>query len=233
MSIIGHLAELRNRLVWVFSSVALASIAGWVTFDRVVDLLLAPACPWLDPCRLIVQSPVEAFTIRIRVAVTIGFVIAFPIVLFHVWRFVAPGLHKHERKWSIPFIGAGMLLFCGGITFAYVTLPQALEFLIGPAITGSSVDVLLRVKEYVSFILLYLLAFGLTFQFPILLLFATLARIVTSKQLAKARRWVFMGIAVVVAFATPSVDFVTMGALTFALYVLYEASIGISRLLKR
>ncbi len=224
------------RLIWVVASVAIAGIAGWVLFDQVVEALLKPARPYLTDLsggKLIFTSPIEAFTLRLKVAMYIGFAIAFPIVLFHIWRFVSPGLRRNERRYAVPFIGSGMVLFAAGAFFAWYTLPQALRYLIGPAITGNSVQPLLSAKSYMDFGLLYLAIFGIAFEFPVALMFMTLIRVLSSRQMAKYRRHVFMGIAVASAILTPSVDWFTMTALTAALYILYEACIWLGRLLRR
>lgn len=233
MHLLDHLRELRRRLIWVILGVGLGAIVGWIYYPTILAALIKPACPFLDECRLIVTSPLEAFNLRLKLAAFVGFVLSFPFVLFHVWRFVAPGLHRNERKWAVPFIGGGVLLFAIGIASAYYTLPTSLEFLIGPSITGPDVDALLRARDFVSFIQVYLLTFGITFQFPILLIALSLAGILPSATMKKYRRHVFMGIAVLMAVATPSVDLVTMGILTAAAYTLYEMTILIVRLLKR
>lgn len=235
MSLLEHLEELRGRLIWIFATVALAGIAGWLLFDRVVITLLEPARPYLDLTGgdLTVIGPLEAFTTRLKVAVYVGFAFAFPVVLFQLWRFVSPGLHKNERRYAVPFISSGILLFSGGVVFAYLTLPQALRFLIGPEITGEFVTPLLGAKSYLDFALLYHAAFGLAFEFPVALMFLALIRVITSRQMAKYRRHVFLGIALASALLTPSVDWFTMTAMTAALYVLYEACIWLARLFKR
>lgn len=237
MTLLEHLEELRNRLVWVILSVSVAAIAGWMLFDVVVEQLLLPAQPYLDEGpsqgKLVFTGPLEAFTVRLKVAMYIGFALAFPIVLYHFWRFVSPGLYAKERRYAVPFIASGMALFTLGVGFAYYTLPQALTFLIGPAITGDAIRPLLTAKQYLDFTLLYHASFGLAFEFPVVLMFLTLTRIVTSRQMASVRRHVFLGIAVVVAFLTPSVDWYTMTIMTVALYLLFEGSIWLSRLLKR
>lgn len=235
MPLLEHLGELRNRLIWVIASVAIAGIGGWVMFDRVIELLLRPAAPYLDLTdgRLIFTGPLEAFTLRFKVAAYVGFGIAFPVVLFHAWRFVSPGLRSAERRYAIPFLLAGIVLFGFGVWFAYETLPQALRWLIGTPITGQNVRPFLSAKQYIDFGLLYHAAFGLSFEFPIVLMALTLLRIVSSRQLAKFRRHVVVGIAVFVAVITPTVDWVTMGSMTLILYVFFEACIWISRLLRR
>jgi sec-independent protein translocase protein TatC len=236
MTLLEHLEELRRRLIWVLVCVAVAGIAGWFVFDRVVDVLLGPARPYLHDLtggKLVFTGPLEAFTLRFKVAIYLGFGLAFPVVLFQVWRFVSPGLHKNERRYAVPFIASGIVLFAGGVFFAWFTLPQALKFLIGPAITGTDVRPLLGAKNYIDFALLYHVAFGIAFELPVLLMILALMRVVSSRQMAKHRRHVFMGIAVAAAVLTPSVDWFTMTALTTAMYVLFEACIWLARLLRR
>jgi sec-independent protein translocase protein TatC len=236
MTLLEHLDELRYRLIWVIVSVGLSAAGGWLLFDRVVSVLIHPACPYLrgpGGCTLVFTGPLEVFLLRLKVGVYVGFAIVLPLVLYHFWRFVAPGLHRQEKRYVVPFIFFGVLLFATGVWFAFLTLPQALRFLIGPSIAGTHIRPLLTGRQYVDFMLLYLSAFGLSFEFPLVLMFLALARVITSRQMASARRHVFLGIAVVVAVATPSVDFYTMTVLTIALYVLYEMCIWLSRLLKR
>lgn len=236
MPLLEHLEELRRRLIWVFAGVSLAAVGGWFLFDPVIDLLLDPARPYLKDLtggNLVFTSPLEAFTLRFKVAMYIGFVVAFPLVLAQLWRFVSPGLHAKERRYAVPFIGSGMLLFGGGVAFAFVTLPQALRFLIGPEITGANVTPLLGAKAYIDFALLYHMMFGLAFELPVVLMGLSLLRVVSSRQMAKYRRHVFIGIAIASALLTPSADWITMLALTAAMYVLFEACIWLSRLLKR
>lgn len=236
MTLLEHLEELRSRLIWIAAFVSVGGIAGWVVFDQVIETLLEPARPYLKDLaggKLIFTSPVEAFGLRMKVAFYVGFALAFPVILFHVWRFVSPGLKRNERRYAVPFIAGGLVLFAIGVAFAIFTLPQALRYLIGPAITGNSVQPLLSAKSYVDFGLLYLAAFGLAFEFPVILMLLTLTRVLSSRRMAQYRRHVFLGIAVASALLTPSVDWFTMIALTLALYVLYEACIWISKLLKR
>src|SRR5437870_1597999 len=152
MSLLEHIEELRRRVIWIIASVTLAAVAGWFMFDPVVRLLLKPARPYLQTIthgQLIVTGPLEAFTLRFKIAFVIGFVFAFPIVLYQVWRFVAPGLHRNEKRYAVPFIASGMVLFACGAWLAIYTLPEALRFLIGPAITGGQISPVLAAKSYV------------------------------------------------------------------------------------
>jgi sec-independent protein translocase protein TatC len=236
MTLLEHLEELRTRLIWIFAAVGVAAIAGWILFDWVVNTLLEPARPYLKDLthgKLIFTTPIEAFTLRLKVAMYIGFAIAFPFVLFHVWRFISPGLHRNERRWAKWFIGAGWILFLGGAWFGWYTLPQAFHYLISSSIAGKNLVPLLSGKSYIDFGLLYLVAFGLGFEFPMVVIFAALIGAVNSRQMSKYRRHVFLGLAVASAVLTPSVDWFTMTALTVALYILYEISIWVTKLVLR
>lgn len=233
MQLLDHLGELRKRLIWIVLGVGAGAVVGWIMYPQILVILKAPACPYLEDCKLIVTGPLEPFHLRLKIAASAGFALAFPVVLYNVWRFVSPGLKSSERKWAIPFIGGGMLLFAVGIGFGYYSIPASLEFLIGPSITGPDVEPLLRAGEFIGFIQTYLLVCGLMFQFPVVLVALSLARILPSARMRKYRRHVFIAIAIVIALATPSVDPWTMGVFTGAAYLLYEISILIAWLLKR
>lgn len=236
MTILEHLAELRYRLIWSLSATGVAAVVGWFAFNPVVRLLLKPARPYLTGPSggfLVFTSPTEAFVLRFEIAFYVGAAIALPVILFHFWRFVAPGLRAQEKRYIVPFVFAGVVLFAVGVAFAYTTLPQALRFLIGPAISGPYIRPLLTGKQFISFMLLYLAAFGVSFQFPVVLMFLTLARVITSRQMGVYRRHVLVATAIVVAVVTPTVDWYTMTVLTVALYLLYEGSIWLSRALRR
>lgn len=237
MSLLEHLEELRGRILWVAASVAVGAVAGWILFDLVVDALLRPARPFLEegPAqgRLIFTGPLEAFTVRLKVSVYVGFGLALPIVLFHVWRFIAPGLRDVERRYAIPFVGSGIVLFGLGVAFAYLSMPQALRFLIGTEITGGDIQPLLAAQNYLNFALLYHVAFGIAFEFPVALMFLTLTGIISADQMARYRRHVFVGLSFFVALLTPSVDWYTMTIMTVVMYALYESTIWITRLVRR
>jgi sec-independent protein translocase protein TatC len=137
-----------------------------------------------------------------------------------------------ERRYAAPFVVGGMVLFCGGIAFALYTMPQALRFLIGPIITGDQLEPMLTGREYIGFAMRYLLAFGLAFQLPVVLMILALARVVTSGQMAKYRRHVLVGFTALAAFLTPP-DAYTLVLGAGVLYAMYEASIWLARLFRR
>jgi sec-independent protein translocase protein TatC len=176
-------------------------------------------------------NPTEAFSVAMRLSVFGGFVLASPVVFYQLWAFVNPALTKKERRWAIPVVAALVVLFLLGVAFAYWVLPRGLGFLLGiqPGVDTSN----LRVGEYVSFVLRFLLVFGLAFEFPVFLFATAAAGLVTSAQLAKGRRWAVLAIVTIGAIVTPSGDPGTLFALAVPLYGFYEATIWLVKLVLR
>lgn len=245
MTVVEHLTELRRRLVIIILAVALASIVGFVFFDEIFGLFKEPYCdalrklPEIAPpgsvdggeCRLSFFNVAEPFLVRLKIALFTGLAIALPIVLYQVWMFVTPGLTKRERRLGLPFVVASVILFAGGGWFALWTLPRALSFLLGLA--GDVATPVVGIGQYVSFLMFMILAFGLSFEFPILLIFLAAARVITSQQLRQARRWAYVGVAIAAAVITPSQDPYSWAAVAGPLIVFYELSILVARLMKR
>ena len=244
MSVLEHLTELRKRLLFSLVSVAVASIAGFVFFDQIFALIVAPYCDALQSlppearptgligeCDLVFSSPVDPFLTRIKVALFSGLAIALPIVLFQFWRFITPGLTKRERRLGIPFVLASLVLFAGGVAFAYFTIPRGLSFLL--SFGGESLVPLLTVDRYLNFLVFLVLAFGLSFEFPLVLIFLAAAGVVTARQMSGWRRYVYFGLLVFAAVITPTQDPYTMLLLGVPLVLLYEGAVLIARLFKR
>ena len=177
------------------------------------------------------MGAVDPVLIKLKVVAFVGLFIALPVVLWELWRFVVPGLRARERRYAIPFVFFSVLLFALGAFLAYVTLPKALGFLLGFA--GSQFTPLLTGDRFLSFVMLVALAFGLSFEFPIVLIFLTAAGVVSTQQLRSWRRWVILGIAVFAAFITPSADPYTMLAMMIPMCLFYEAAIIVGRFLRR
>jgi sec-independent protein translocase protein TatC len=156
--------------------------------------------------------------------------LASPIVLYHVWAFVAPALTKKEKKWVVPIVGSFVVLFAGGVLFGYALLPRALDALLG-IFEGVSNDLL--IGAYYSFVLRLLLAFGLTFQLPIFLYALAATGVVTSQQLARGRRWAILLIVIGAAAVTPTGDPLTMAVMAVPLYLLYELTLILVRVTLR
>ncbi|MEX2458503.1 MAG: twin-arginine translocase subunit TatC [Actinomycetota bacterium] len=245
MTVVEHLTELRRRLVIIILAVGLASIAGFVFFDQIFGLFKEPYCdalrklPEIAPpgtleggqCRLNFFNVTEPFLVRLKIALFTGLAIALPIVLFQVWGFVTPGLTKRERRMGLPFVVASVVLFAAGGWFAFWTLPRALSFLLGLA--GDVATPVVGINQYVSFLMFMIIAFGLSFEFPILLIFLAAARVVTSQQLRRGRRWAYLGVVIAAAVITPSQDPYTMLGMAVPLGIFYELSILVARLMKR
>jgi sec-independent protein translocase protein TatC len=242
MTVIEHLVELRKRIVISLIGVGIGAIAGWALYPQVLKLLIhsyESAChalpaanrPPIHCDQLVTSSVLEPFFVRLKVSVFTGLAIALPVVLLQLWRFITPGLTKKERRLAIPFVAASVLLFVLGGFFAFWTLPRGLHFLLGFA--GSSIVVLPQATKYFSFVLLLILAFGISFEFPLVLIFLAWLRIVPSSRLRQWRRMAILVITVFAAVITPSQDPYTQLAMMIPMIVFYEVAIMVARLMKR
>jgi sec-independent protein translocase protein TatC len=237
MSVVDHLKELRDRLVWSLLAIAIGAVVCFIFFELIIDLLVEPyrdatiSRAYPDGKPLIFTHPLEAFATRIKVAAYGGFVIASPVVFFHLWRFITPGLHDNEKKYAIPFVVASVVLFMGGSGVAILTFPKALNFLLN--VGGGDLDPLLSAGSYITLVFLMILAFGVSFEFPIVIMFLLLARVLNTQQLRKARKFTFLGLVIFCAVITPSQDPISLFAMAVPMYLLFEGSIILGRILKR
>lgn len=231
MTLVGHLGELRRRLVISAAALAVGGLVGFVLYGRILDVLLGPYVSATGSSKLFITDPLEGFATRIKVAGYCGLVLAMPVVLWQIWQFVTPGLHRRERRLAIPFVLSGVVLFVFGATLAFLTLPKALEFLV--QIGGENLETIFSPSSYLKLVTFMMVAFGLAFEFPVVLVFLQLARIVTSRRLRSWRRYTAVGIFIFVAVATPSQDPYSLFALAVPMYVFYEGAIVAGRLLKR
>jgi sec-independent protein translocase protein TatC len=240
MTVVEHLEELRRRLIIAFIAVGLGSIVGWFLYPYFMDLIRAPFCDYVTQhpearppagCDLVITGLIDPFIVKMKIVVYLGLAVALPVVLWQVWAFVNPGLTEGERKYAIPFVASSTVLFFLGAAFAYWTLPRALNFLLGFA--GAGITPILTADRYVSFIVLVTLAFGLSFLFPVLLVFLELVGILSSRRLRSWRRYSILFISIFAAVITPSSDPYTMLAMMIPMYVFYEAAIIIGRLMKK
>jgi sec-independent protein translocase protein TatC len=230
MSVVDHLRELRDRLIWSMMAIAVGAVICFIFFSPIIHLMVHPYREATGK-GLIFTQPLEAFMTRIKVAAYGGFVIASPVVFFHLWRFITPGLNPKEKKYAIPFVVSSVVLFAGGSLVAVITFPKALNFLLG--VGGKDLDPLLSAGSYLTLVFLMILAFGVSFEFPIVMMFLLLARIITTAQLRKIRKYAFLGIVIFAAVITPSQDPISLFAMAIPMYLLYEVSIILGRLLKR
>lgn len=235
MPLMEHLVELRSRLIKSAYAIAAGAIVGWIIYKPLVDFLRKPLEKLSkDPNvsqAFISFEPMEQFMLRIKMSGYVGLALAMPIVLFQVWKFVSPGLYKNERKYALSFVASATLLFALGAAIAYYTLPAALDFLTG--VGGNDVQYQYTAESYLMLILYMMIAFGIGFQFPILLVFIQLAGVVSPKQLSQFRRFAIVIIFVIAAVITPSADPISLFALALPMVVFYEVSILIGRLVAR
>jgi sec-independent protein translocase protein TatC len=153
--------------------------------------------------------------------------LASPVLFYQIWRFISPGLHRNERRYTAAFVGSSVVLFALGAACAYITMPKALDFLL--TVGGDQIEQLMRVSSYMSFLMFTMLAFGIGFQFPILLIALQLVGILQTSTLVRWRRESFVGIVFIAAILTPSVDPFSLFALAIPMYLFYEASILVGR----
>jgi sec-independent protein translocase protein TatC len=244
MTLTEHLAELRQRIIRAALAVLVGMIAIMALYDRVLKFLTQPydrLCD-ADPdfCglamtdgspSLLITDPVEGLSTRVRIAMYGGLLIALPVIMWQIWRFVVPALKANEKKYAIPFILSSVTLFLLGCVLAYLTLEKALEFLISWA--GQDVENLFQVSKYVRLVTLMAFAFGVGFQFPVLLVFLQLVGVLTPQQLLGAWRYAILGIVVAAAVITPSGDPISLTALAAPMLVLYFVAIGVGLIAQR
>ncbi|MGH2677010.1 MAG: twin-arginine translocase subunit TatC [Actinomycetota bacterium] len=237
MTLVEHLDELRRRLIISMAAVALASVVGFVFYQPILDFLQKPyrdaveSLPQTITSDLIVTTPTEPFLAFIKIGVFSGLLIALPVLLYQVWRFITPGLTHRERRFAIPFVLSSLVLFAGGTLFAFMILPRGLNFLF--SFGGDNLVPLLTIDRYLSFLFFLILAFGLSFELPLVLLFLTGVRVISSAQLRRWRRYAALGTVIFAAMATPTQDPYTMLLMWIPLYLLYEGAILVARLMKR
>ncbi len=246
MTLMEHITELRNRVVKSVIAVILGGALGFTLYAPVLDRLVEPYCDQkaeqaerradagledaesLDTgCQLVVTDPLESFSIRLKVSAYLGLLFASPVVLWQLWRFITPGLYDNEKRYAIPFVLSSVLLFVAGAALALWTFPKTLEFL--SAFGGDNLTTLYTPGKYLGLLIFMMLAFGIGFEFPIVLTFLQLARVLHWRQLVSFARYAVVLIFVANAIITPSGDPVTLLALSVPMCIFYVISILIGR----
>ena len=179
----------------------------------------------------IFTGPIDAFATRLKVATYGGIVLAAPVWLWELWRFITPGLNPKEKKYAVPFLIASICLFLLGGVVALLTLEPALNFLLGAG--GDNLKPLLTADKFLSLVSLMIVAFGIAFEFPVVLMFLLIARVVSTQQLRKWRRWAIVLIFAFAAIITPSQDPYSLFLMAIPLCIFYEVCIIIGRIMKR
>jgi sec-independent protein translocase protein TatC len=247
MSLTEHLSELRMRIIRAGLAIMLGVIIIVAAYDTVLSWLTGP---YADLCKrrepgycgnsfdpstgdvsLVILDPVEGLATRLRVAFYGGFVLALPVVLWQLWKFIVPALHKNEKQYAVGFVMSSVVLFIGGGYLAFTTLERALEFLIDWA--GADVDQVFQVQAYIRLVTLMVVAFGVGFTIPVMLVFLQLLGVLSWRTLLGAWRYAIVGTFLVAAAITPSGDPISLLALSVPMIVLYFIAVLIGRVVQR
>jgi sec-independent protein translocase protein TatC len=238
MSMMDHLNELRMRIIRCVLSVGIGFFLFLAFYDPIKNFLTQP---YRNLCEkrpdfkcdgsLYSLGPLDGFSARMKLCAYGGIVLALPVILWQIWRFVVPALSKKEKRYAVPFISSTVVLFAAGCGLAYWTLDKALEFLI--SWSGTDVTSTFQVTKYMMLVVLMMLAFGVGFLSPVLVVFIQLAGLVTPKTLVKQWRYAIMIIFVTAAVITPSGDPISMMALAIPLTILYLLAVFVGWLLVR
>jgi sec-independent protein translocase protein TatC len=233
MPLAGHLGELRRRVIISLIAIVAGTIVAYVFHETLLHFLTHPYCQLPDRyrlvgnrCTLFVTGVLDPFRVTLKVSLYGGVVASSPVWLYQIWRFITPGLHSHERRYAMSFVGASIVLFGLGGAFAWLTLEKGLHFLLGFASGG--LTSLLSFDSYLSFVVAMVLIFAVSFEFPLLIVMLNRFGVLSAQRLRRSNRGVVFGIFVFAAVATPSQDPFTMSALALPLCVLYGVAVVIA-----
>jgi len=230
MTFVEHLDELRRRLIISVAAIAVGSVGGWFLFNSVLTLLKQPLCKYLPHnCTLYASDIYGLFTLQLKTAVVLGFMFALPVTIWQLWLFVAPAFGPKANTWAPIWMTSALLLFVGGVAVGYEVVPLAVKFFGGFQKNGLAL--LLFASSYINFIVLVLVVFGISFELPLVLVSLSAAGITSSRWLASKRLIFFFGVFIFATVATPGADWISPLVLGSILYVLFEVSIAVSRLI--
>ena len=226
MTLIGHLGELRNRIIISIIAVVVGTSIAYYFIDELMRFVIEPAG------KLYFMSPAEGFFAYLKLAVFAGLMLALPVVLWQIWAFIAPALTKSEAKWALIMVPGSVLLFFTGMLFAYfVVWPAAVKFFLG--FGSETLQPLLSLGQYLSFLLSFIVPFGLIFNLPLGLLILAKMGIISSGFLARKRKIMILVAFIIGGIITPTPDVFSQTMMAVPIILLYEASIWAVRLLLR
>ncbi len=226
----AHLQELRKRLILSFIAVGVGFVLCYAFAESIFNILASPLIKVMPAGgSLIFTSVAEAFFTYMKVAFIAGLILTSPFILYQIWAFVAPGLYQKEKKYVVPFVLGGSLFFAMGVLFGYfIAIPIGFKFLLGYA--TDFIKPMPSMKEYLSFSIKFLLAFGLVFEFPVVLVLLARIGVIDAKMLARQRKYAILLIFIFAAAVTPSPDLISQILMALPLIGLYELSIVLSKL---
>lgn len=232
MPLTEHLRELRSRLVKSGIAIAIGMVVGWIYYPELFAWLSAPFMGAVEQAQaegrevtLALTGVADPFVLQMQVAAVAGVVLAAPVWLYQLWRFVTPGLHRHERRWAIGFVAVAFPLFLGGVALAYAVLPLGLQVLLG--FTPDNVENIVSVDRYLSFFLRTVLVFGVGFLVPLLLVLLNFAGVLTGRRLITWWRWIIVTVVLFAAVATPTGDPINLLLLAGPILLLVAIAVGV------
>lgn len=235
MPLTEHLRELRSRLVKAGLAIAAGMVIGWVYYAQLFALLSKPFDQVVQEAKaqgqevtLALTGVADPFVLQLQVAAVAGVVLSAPVWLYQLWRFVTPGLHRHERRWALGFVAVATPLFFGGVVVAYIFLPLGLQVLLG--FTPQGVANIVSVDKYLSFFLRTMLVFGVGFLAPLLLVLLNFAGVLSAKRLISWWRWIILIVFLFGAIATPTGDPINLMLLAGPMLVLVGIAVVIAYL---
>jgi len=236
MTLIEHVRELRNRLFWASLGLVAGLIVGFLISHWVFDVLKEPYCAipssWVQradgtkTCNFITLGVTDQLMLRLKIALWIGLIVGSPVWLFQLWAFIAPGLHRHERKWAYIFVAIAAPLFIGGAVIAFTAIGHSLPWIMEAGVIGSTTQ--LEVTSYVGFVTNMILLFGVAFEFPLILLMLNFTGVVTARRLLSWWRVVVFLSFAFAAIATPDPGPFGMTLLAACMSALYFISVGVA-----
>ncbi|MDD2585458.1 MAG: twin-arginine translocase subunit TatC [Syntrophomonadaceae bacterium] len=228
-TVLGHLEDLRKSVIIMFIAIIAAAVFCFYYSEQILTLLMAPLKALNEG--LIVTGVTEAFFVKLKLSFYAGFVIAFPVVVWAIWRFVKPALYPGERKYFYIVLPISIILFTGGVLFAYFgILKLILNFFI--FIAGENLETMFKVDQYVSFVLAFTIPFGLVFELPVVIYFLTKLGIIRAEMLSRNRKYALLVIVILAAALTPGPDPFSQMMMAGPVYLLYEISIWVAKLAK-
>ncbi|HEU4749010.1 MAG TPA: twin-arginine translocase subunit TatC [Gemmatimonadaceae bacterium] len=234
MPFLDHLEELRKRLFWMAGSVFVGVAVAFYLLSKldIIRLLERPILPLLNGQQLIYTAPGTSFKILLTTSLVLGIILAAPVIIGQIWGFLSPALYKHEKRVVVPVMFAMVALFLAGVALSYfVVLPLTLKFLM--SIESTSLTPMITATAYFDLAISMCLAFGLIFEVPIAVLLLSGLGIVTPSFLSRYRRHAILICVITSAFITPGADPYSLVALTVPLYLLYEVSVLVARVIFR
>jgi sec-independent protein translocase protein TatC len=241
MPLVEHIRELRNRIIKAALAIIVGAIIGFIFRSHILHVLETPVCdvkgvsgvgkgtPQCPNGAIVFQGPTAQVSLSFKIAMYVGIVVASPVWLYQIWAFLAPGLYKKEKRYSLSFIGAAVPLFCGGVVVCYFLFPIIMQVLLS-FLGGTGASTLLDASQYMTFILQMMTVFGVSFVLPLVLVLFNFLGILSSKNMRKYWRVIVLVIFIFGAVAVPTGDPFGMSALAIPICVLYFGAVGIAEL---